>query len=82
MVVMFVGFAVLRLIWNRGRPRVTPQSPAMDQRMERIEQAVDAIAIEVERIGEAQRYQAKLIGAGPAQPIEVGERVVASARPA
>lgn len=83
MIVMFVGLSALRMVWNRGRPRIAPGNPAVEQRMERIEQAVDAIAIEVERIGEAQRYQAKLINAGPAQPIEVAERAAAVvARPA
>ena len=31
-----------------------------DTRMEQLQQSVDAIALEVERIGEAQRYNAKL----------------------
>jgi hypothetical protein len=32
-----------------------------DQRLERLQQSVDAIAIEVERIAEAQRFSAKLL---------------------
>jgi len=32
-----------------------------DSRFERLEQAVDAIAVEVERISEAQRFSAKLL---------------------
>ena len=36
-----------------------PTSPG-DARMEQLQQSVDAIAIEVERIGEAQRFNAKL----------------------
>ena len=39
--------------------RVQPASPG-DVRMEQLQQSVDAIAIEVERIGEAQRFNAKL----------------------
>ena len=31
-----------------------------DQRLERLQQSVDAVALEVERMGEAQRYIAKL----------------------
>src|SRR5262245_30593251 len=34
--------------------------PLGDSRMEQLQQSVDAIAVEVERIGEAQRYNAKL----------------------
>lgn len=47
-----------------------------DQRLERIEHAVDAIAIEVERISEAQRYSARLLteGARPAETLDVRER--------
>ena len=36
--------------------------------MERIEQAVDAIALEVERVGESQRYQAKLLAEANLMP--------------
>ena len=39
----------------------SPQPASLgDQRMEQLQQSVDAIAIEVERIGEAQRFNAKL----------------------
>lgn len=34
--------------------------PGVDDRMEQLQQSVDAVAIEVERIGEAQRFSAKL----------------------
>lgn len=37
-----------------------PPASAGDARMEQLQQSVDAIAIEVERIGEAQRFNAKL----------------------
>jgi len=37
-------------------------------RLERIEQAVDAIAIEVERISEGQRFTTKLLGEFRALP--------------
>jgi hypothetical protein len=36
-------------------------APEVASRMERIEQAVDAIAIEVERISEGQRFTTKLL---------------------
>jgi hypothetical protein len=52
----------------RSVPRRTPTlaeepfEPARvgDERLEMLQQSVDAIAVEVERIGEAQRYSAKL----------------------
>ena len=37
-----------------------PQSELTDGRMEYLQQSVDAIALEVERIGEAQRFADKL----------------------
>lgn len=38
-----------------------PRPVAAEQLLERMQQSVDAIAVEVERIGEAQRFNAKLI---------------------
>jgi len=42
-----------------ARTRRMP-APAADDRLEHLQQSVDAIAIEVERIAEAQRFSAKL----------------------
>ncbi|HJQ22010.1 MAG TPA: hypothetical protein VJ867_16820 [Gemmatimonadaceae bacterium] len=42
------------------KPRPSLSAPA-DERTARLESAVDALAIEVERIGEAQRYAVKLL---------------------
>ncbi|HYS70174.1 MAG TPA: hypothetical protein VEM14_08035 [Gemmatimonadaceae bacterium] len=42
-------------------PRVPPE---VMNRLERIEQAVDAVAIEVERISEGQRFTTKLLSEG------------------
>ncbi|HEX6574248.1 MAG TPA: hypothetical protein VF042_04690, partial [Gemmatimonadaceae bacterium] len=39
----------------------TPLSPHVEQRLERLEQGVDAIAIEIERITEGQRFVTKLL---------------------
>ena len=62
-VILFIvaraGFA-----WTRPRPRALPDpaAPAVDDaRFARLEEAVDSIAIEVERIAEAQRFTAKLM---------------------
>jgi hypothetical protein len=81
-----VGFA--RRMW-RGVP--APAIPhvinEIPSRLDRLEQAVDAIAIEVERISEGQRFMTKMmaersapseskpmLGAGPAEPMRVGQR--------
>jgi hypothetical protein len=47
-----------------------------DQRLERVEAAVEAIAIEVERIGEGQRYVTSLLSERSPQALEgAGEAV-------
>ena len=42
-----------------------PLMPPSDDRLEHLQQSVDAIAIEVERIAEAQRFSAKLLAERP-----------------
>jgi hypothetical protein len=62
--VIVLGLPVLRAISRRfiDRPAAPPQiSGDVSPRLDRIEQAVDAIAIEVERISEAQRFQTRLM---------------------
>ena len=62
--VILVPFVLLlsRYAWSRtGRPVAAKQPVVGDDRMARIEQAVEAVAIEVERISESQRYQTKLM---------------------
>lgn len=46
---------------RRGGRREVEMNAEQDSRFERLEQAVDAIALEIERVGESQRYQAKLL---------------------
>ena len=53
------GYFVWRLAPRLGRQEPSSALPAED-RLEMLQQSVDAIAIEVERIGEAQRFHAKL----------------------
>lgn len=49
-----------------------PLPPPQDDRIERLEQAVDAIAIEVERVSEAQRYTTRLLSDGAGIAAEAG----------
>lgn len=63
-VILGVVPPVLRLIAKRWeRPAYLASAPSADTtaRLERIEQAVEAVAIEVERIAEAQRFSARLM---------------------
>ena len=61
-----------RTVWMRGsRKNQAAVTRADDSRMERLESAVDAIAIEVERISEAQRFTVGLLSERlPARPPE------------
>jgi peptidoglycan hydrolase CwlO-like protein len=43
------------------RTRRLPPPAQQDDRLEHLQQSVDAIAVEVERIAEAQRFSAKLL---------------------
>jgi len=50
-------------MWRLSGRRVTAEGtyePMGNTRLEELQQSVDAIALEVERIGEAQRFNAKL----------------------
>lgn len=62
LVIMVLGFPVVRLItrWLEPRPVPPRELTSINSRLERIEAAVDAIAVEVERISEAQRFSARL----------------------
>ena len=60
-----IAVAVARMIWKKATRISNTQtvqiSPHIDQRLERLEQGVDAIAIEIERVTEGQRFVTKLL---------------------
>jgi hypothetical protein len=58
-----IAIAFARLLWKRGTAqpaRAAISDAATTQRLEQLQQSVDTIALEVERISEGQRYVAKL----------------------
>lgn len=74
-VVMPISIGFTRRMWRR-----TPKGsdlpisdPMIAPRLERLEQAIDAVAIEVERISESQRFIAKVLAERPAQMPAGGE---------
>lgn len=85
MVLEGLGFVLLGLVlwrWGVGRGR---RQAAMGQGDTQLRQAVDSIAIEVERISENQRYVTKLLAeqnqaAGISRPQSEAERVSRDAR--
>jgi aspartokinase len=61
-VVAALASITVRFIRNiKPQSRNEPPSPLYEQRMDQLQQSVDAIAVEVERIAEAQRFSAKLL---------------------
>lgn len=78
-----LALAAARVMMRRWAvPRPAPQILESAARLERMEQAVDAVAIEVERISEGQRFvtqlmskQASALGVGQAaaEPIRIGD---------
>jgi len=78
-VLLPLSIALARRIWRRSTAVVTSFPRDLADRLSRMEQAVEATAEEVERIGEGQRFLtrlftegegARVIGAGAAQPLE------------
>jgi hypothetical protein len=73
-----IVIAHTRRIWKRPQPaRALP--PATEGRLERIEQAVESIAVEVERVSEGQRFVTRLMSeskvpAGQARALPESQR--------
>jgi len=61
-VIIVLGVPVVRLItrWLETKPVPPRELTTISTRLEGIEAAVEAIAVEVERISEAQRFSARL----------------------
>jgi hypothetical protein len=78
-----LSIAMARRIWRRSAAAVTAIPGELLERLRAIEQSTEAIAVEVERIGEGQRFMSRLfsergdaraLGEGAAQPIELPAR--------
>ena len=74
-----LSVALARRIWKRSATVITSLPRELSERLARLEQATESTALEVERIGEGQRFLTKLftegesaraLGSGAAQPIE------------
>jgi hypothetical protein len=77
----FVGIGLgARILWRWGSPRSRMNAMQHDDnRMQRLETAVDTIAIEVERISEAQRFMVGLLS--ESLPARRAERAAELASP-
>lgn len=67
---------ITRAFAKRMEARALPRVPdEVNQRLERMEHAIDAIAVEVERIAEGQRFTTRLLSeARPAAGLPPGPR--------
>lgn len=63
-----LAIAYARNIWRRGRaPASAPVSEQAEARFAQLEQAIDTVAVEIERVAEGQRFVTKLLREG--QPV-------------
>ncbi len=74
--IIFIGFpiavAYARRIWKRGATVVAPVPREVQARIEQVAQSVEAMAVEVVRIGEGQRFLTRLLSEAPARlPLEL-----------
>lgn len=71
-----MALAAARLMWKRATGQAAP-APSLEsvQRLERVEHAIDSIAVEVERISEGQRFVTRILTEGSAQSVlNAGQR--------
>ena len=78
-----ISIAYARRIWRRSAVAVSAIPHTVGEQLTRLEQSVESIAIEVERLGEGQRFMAKVmteqgapreIGRGAAEPLPIRAR--------
>ena len=72
---MLLSAYYARRIWRRAGSEIDDLSRELPDRLTHIQQSVDSIALEVERIGEAQRFITRVLTEnGAAEPIEINAR--------
>jgi hypothetical protein len=80
-VVLFpLTIAYARRLWRRGAVAVSAIPHELMDRLTRLDQAVDSIAVEVERIGEGQRFVTRVLAERPMEPIAIAQRASEPAR--
>ena len=77
MVIVFFVAVLMPLTIAFGRrivgrkPVNAAVSPEVVERLDRMEQGIEAVAIEIERISEGQRFVTRVLGSGSAEPVAV-----------
>jgi hypothetical protein len=77
------GIPLMRAWIRRMDAKPLPGPPDVVMRLDRIEHAIDAMAVEVERISEGQRFVTRLMAERAPEPIALphAEREATSRRP-
>jgi hypothetical protein len=76
-----IAFAAARMMWKRtNRPVAAPLPDEASRRLERLEQGMDAIAIEIERVSEGQRFVTRLLSDAHGAPLPVSQRIAEQTR--
>jgi hypothetical protein len=72
-----IAITFARNLWKRGNVKTIVQpAPETNERLERLEQGVEAIAIEIERVSEGQRFVTKLLSeTAPQARLQQSEKV-------
>lgn len=79
-VLLPLSIAYARRIWRRGAAVVTSIPAEINERLSRMDQNLDTIAVEVERIGEGQRFLTRVYAEQQGLPAGAAERVEAPHR--
>jgi hypothetical protein len=76
-VMMPLAVGLMKTLLRRSNKPAVPPAVLTEtaQRLERLESAVDTIAVEIERISEGQRFVTKLLSEGQARGLPAGQRV-------
>ena len=72
---IIIGVALQAWVSSRRNRSIPANTGAMDARLARMEQAIDTIALEVERIAEGQRFTTKLLSESRGEPVPASRRI-------
>lgn len=75
-IVLAIGVPLIRALGRKWeRQGLQPRTPDdLTDRLTRMEQAIDAVAVEVERIAEGQRFTTKVLAERQREPIALASR--------
>ena len=70
-----LALSISRMFWRRGSmPRQVLQPAENAERLARMEQAIDSIAIEIERVSEGQRFVTRLMSERQRASLDAGQQ--------